>query len=281
MEAKNSIELINVRKVFADKNPKMAKLLPGFIYNYIERTIHQYELNDLITRNGQKLDVDFITASLEYFNITYELKGTENLPQNGQFIFASNHPLGGLDGLILMKAIKEKYGSVQTLANDILMNIKNLKGLFIPINKHGSHKKNAALKIDEAFASDVPILTFPAGLCSRKVKGKITDLEWKKNFITKAIQNKKDIVPIYFQGSNSQFFYNLSNIRKMLGIKVNIEMFYLPDEMFKHSNKKFTIYFGKPIPYNMFDKQFSHFEWAEKVKKHVYTLKDNVNAVFQ
>jgi 1-acyl-sn-glycerol-3-phosphate acyltransferase len=269
------IKYLNVRKVFHDKAPKLAKFIPGFIYRYVERIIHQDGLNDLISIHGLKFGAEFSRGCMEYHNVSVEVKGIDNIPLNGRYLFASNHPLGGFDGIMLMTIIDKRFGDVRVMVNDILMNIENLRPVFLPINKHGSNSKESAKAIDAAFESNIPMLTFPAGLCSRKINGQITDLEWKKNFIHKAVAFKRDIVPVYFNGRNSEFFYNLSNIRKKLGIKVNIEMFFLVDELYKHQNGHFSVTFGKPISYEIFDKQYSLNEWAEKIKKHVYQLKNN------
>jgi len=271
---------INIRKIFQEKNQKVARLIPGFIFKYIERVVHQAEVNEYLTKYGHLEGVPFINASIEYFNITIELKGLEQIPENGKYLFVSNHPLGGFDGVILMKIISDKCGNVKVIVNDILMNLKNLEKHFLPINKHGSQNKDSANLIDIAFSSEIQMLTFPAGLCSRKINGKIVDLEWKKNFLTKAIASKRDIVPIHFSGQNSKFFYNLSNFRKRVGIKANIEMFYLVDELFKHRNKTFTISFGKPIPYSIFDKSENLKNWAEKLRLFIYDLQHNTKADF-
>jgi putative hemolysin len=183
--------------------------------------------------------------------------------------------LGGFDGILLIDTISQYFGNVKVLVNDILMNIKNLEPMFLPINKHGGNSKSAAMAIDEAFGSEIHILTFPAGMCSRKIKGRIEDLEWKKNFIYKSVSSKRNIVPIYFSGKNSNFFYNLSKIRLRLGIKANIEMFFLVDELFKHRNKTFSITFGKPLSYEQFNSTKTYTEWAEAIKRHVYRLDQN------
>ena len=242
------MEELNIRKVFKEKSPKIAGILPGFIYRYIERIVHQDGLNDIIRRHGDKYGADFAKACMGDFNVTIEVTGLDTLPVNKRYLFSSNHPLGGFDGIILMALIGEKFGTVRAMVNDILMNIENLRPIFLPINKHGAHAKENVKIIDKVFMSDLQILTFPAGLCSRKINGEIVDLEWKKNFIAKAISSKRDIVPVHFTGRNSDFFYNLSNFRKKLGIKVNIEMFYLVNELYKHTNGKFKIVFGNQFP---------------------------------
>jgi hypothetical protein len=152
------------------------------------------------------------------------------------------------------------------------MNILNIEELFVPVNTFGRQSVEYARRIDSEYASDAQILNFPAGICSRKIKGRIIDLEWKKSFISKSIQHKRDIVPVYFGGRNSNFFYNLSNIRKALGIKTNIELFFLADEMYRQKNKTVFVKFGKPISFKSFSKDKSHKEWAKRIKDKVYAL---------
>ena len=263
---------VNIRQVFHEKNPGLARLLPGFIYRYLERIVHQDDINDFLQRHGQKYGADFARAVIEDFNITLELKGTENLPSGKRCIFASNHPYGGFDGILLMEVLSRYYTNFGVLANDILMNIENLAPLFLPVNKHGKQAALFAGKLNEAYLSDIQILTFPAGLVSRRIKGQIVDLEWKKNFITKAIQYKRDIVPVHCTGRNSAFFYRLANLRKFLGIKSNIEMLYLADETYRHKNERVTVTFGKAIPYTTFDHSRTPAQWAKWVKQKTYEL---------
>lgn len=113
---------------------------------------------------------------------------------------------------------------------------------------------------------------FPAGICSRRQKGKIMDLEWKKTFITKSVEHQRDIVPIHFGGRNSDFFYRLANFSDRHIKKVNIAMLFLVDEMYKNANKTFRVAFGKPIPWQTFDKSKTPQQWAQFVKELTYEL---------
>ena len=272
--AQEGITQIDVKQVLQQKAPSVAGKIPGFIVNYLIRTIHQDELNDILTRYHYKDGVDFMQELIGYFDLTLELVNEENIPATGRYIFASNHPLGGLDGICLSAVIGQHYnGKIRYLVNDLLLYLSNLRSIFVPINKHGSQGKNNARLINEAYASDNQIVTFPAGLCSRKINGKIQDTEWKKSFIQKAVEHKRDIVPVYFEGRNSNFFYRLANLRKALGIKMNYEMIYLPDEMFRSKHKTFRIHFGKPVPWQTFDNSKKSAEWAEWVKGLAYNLK--------
>lgn len=264
---------VDVEKVLASKNPGAAKIIPGFVISYLKRIVHQDELNEFLAKCGELRDAGFVKAGLEHYKINYSVTGEGNIPPSGRYIFVSNHPLGGLDGLVFINELSKHYDSLKFPVNDILMNISNLSGIFLPINKHGAQDRDSARKIEEAYASDSQILYYPAGLCSRKKKGIIKDLTWHKSFISKSIQYKRDIVPAYFSGRNSSFFYNLSNIRNLLGIKANIEMLYLVDEMFRQKGKKIDLVFGKAIPWQTFDRTRTTAEWAEWVKDKVYDLK--------
>jgi len=119
------------------------------------------------------------------------------------------------------------------------------------------------------------MVIFPAGICSRRIKVKITELTWSKTFIKKSVETERDIVPVYFEGRNSNFFYSLANLRTFLGVKVNLEMLYLVDEMFKQRGNTFKIFYGKPIPYTTFDNSRSPQEWADWVRQHVQDLEHN------
>ncbi|MCX7987475.1 MAG: 1-acyl-sn-glycerol-3-phosphate acyltransferase [Bacteroidales bacterium] len=263
---------VNVRQVLKDKNPALARWIPGILLRWLEHIIHQKEINDFLQKYGHLTGISFCNQVIDYFNVKTQIHFLEPVPPKGRYVFVSNHPLGGFDGIILMKLIAENFGNVRVPVNDILMNIPQLKELFIPINKHGHQSKAAASAMDETFRSDLPILTFPAGLCSRKINGQIRDLEWKKNFIVKSIETQRDIVPIFFEGRNSNFFYNLSNLRKRLGVKANIEMIFLVDEMFRHRNKTFRVYIGKIIPYTSLDNSQTPYQWAQEIRKHIYNI---------
>ncbi|MDE5423295.1 1-acyl-sn-glycerol-3-phosphate acyltransferase [Ancylomarina sp. DW003] len=262
---------IDLKQVFASKG----KLIPGFIISYLKRIIHQDELNDFLSRNHQKQGIDFSQAVLDELSISYEINGLEKLDKSKRYLLVANHPLGGPDGLILISLFGKHFKTIRFLVNDILMNIKNMGKVFVPINKHGGQAKEAAKIIEAAYSSDSTILTFPAGLVSRKQQGVIKDLEWKKSFIVKAKKHERDIVPIHISGRNSNFFYNLANFRKFIGLKANIEMLYLVNELFKQRGKQFKITIGDPIPFESIDRSLNHNQWAEKIKKQCYDLSTN------
>jgi putative hemolysin len=126
--------------------------------------------------------------------------------------------------------------------------------------------------VEAGFKSDHHMLMFPAGLCSRKIDGKIHDLPWKKTFISKSVETHRDIVPIHFSGQNSEKFYRIANICKALNLKFNVAMLFLVDEMYKNVHKTFRVAFGKPIPWETFDKSKTPAQWAQYVQDKVYEL---------
>jgi putative hemolysin len=271
---------LDLDKVLKDKNPKLYRVLPGFVLRYLKRIIHQDELNYIMRTYKDFEGLDFVIEVLNYFEIETTIVGGENVPKEGRFVFASNHPIGGVDGMIFMQEVGKFFGPTKSMINDLLLNITNMQSLFVGVNKHGSNSREGLEQIDSAFASDDQILIFPAGLASRRKKGKIRDTEWKKTFVSRAVKFERDVIPVHISGRVSNFFYNFANLRKALGIKANLEMLYLSDETFKQKKKKFTITYGKPIPYQTFDKRQTQYQWAQLIKEHVYRIKDDKNAEF-
>jgi len=263
---------LDVEKILADKNPKIRRILPGFVISYLKRIVHQDMINDILRNYSHLRGAAFNDAALGYMGIRYRAHGVENLPKGGRNIFVSNHPLGGLDGMVFMSELTKHFPSIKFPVNDILLYIENYSDIFLPVNKVGTFGREAAKLMEEAYASDYQLLNFPAGICSRKVKGVITDLKWQKSFIVKAVQHQRDIVPCYFAGRNSSFFYNLANIRGFLRVKMNLEMLYLVDEMYKQKGKDIDVYFGEVIPWQTFDKSRSPQEWADIVREKTYSL---------
>ena len=274
-----SDKFIDIERVFRAKNHRVAKSIPGFVFRLLGRIIHQDELNDFIYKNRDKWGLDYVQAILEGFQVTTRVINPLVIDQEGRFLIASNHPLGGMDGIALLHEAGKIKKDVIFPVNDLLMNLPNLYELFIPINKHGSNADNIRI-FNETFSSNKLILYFPAGLVSRKHSGIIKDVEWKKTFLTKAKASGRDIIPVFISGRNTNFFYNLANLRKRIGIKANIEMLFLVDQMYKFKNNVIPITFGKPIPISVFDKSKTDQQWASLLREHVYKLETNPDQDF-
>jgi len=263
---------VDVAEIIRAKSPRLAKKMPRFVVNLLRRLVHEKDVNEILAKANGATGIDFVNIGVESLELKRQVSGMENIPSEGRFIFVANHPLGGLESLMMMKTINEKYSDFMFVVNDFLMALEPLRPIFIPINKVGKQSRTNAEQLNELYASDKQVLYFPAGLCSRKIKGKIVDLPWQKNFIVKAVEYQRDIIPIYIGGKNSNFFYRLANWRKRLKIKFNIEMLFLVDEMFKQRGQTITLTIGKPIPYATFDKSKTPIEWAEWVKTETYKM---------
>lgn len=267
------VKFIDIREVIRKKNPRLLSVLPRFIIAYLRRILHEDDMNNFMNVHGHLEGLDFANTVLAHFGVKTELHGIEHMRRNGGVIYAANHPLGGLDGLAMMHELGKYRKDLKFMANDIVANIKQLRPLFIPVNKHGSQDRDILNIFNETLESEQAFVVFPAGLVSRKQPHGIQDLEWKKTFISQARRFKKDVVPVFIEGRNSHFFYNLARIRKWLGINANIEMFYLVDEMFAQKSKTIRIHLGDPISWNTFDKSKTDKAWAAELRQKVYQLR--------
>ncbi|MCM1347802.1 MAG: 1-acyl-sn-glycerol-3-phosphate acyltransferase [Firmicutes bacterium] len=240
---------INLSQVISSRLPRYSRFIPRCVVRWLERVICQAQLNEMLRVNRGKRDAEFCRGVLEHLGITYSVAGEELMPESGRAVFVCNHPLGGLDGMMLIDFLSRRYGSgMKFIVNDLLMAIEPLRGVFLPVNKLGKQSRESLREIDKAFESDAPVMIFPAGLVSRKGKGGvIADLEWQKMFVNKAIASHRDIIPMHFSGHNSKFFYNFAKLRTQLGIPLNIEMVRLPAEVFRCCGKHFSINVGNAV----------------------------------
>ncbi|MCD4794660.1 MAG: 1-acyl-sn-glycerol-3-phosphate acyltransferase [Bacteroidales bacterium] len=263
---------INISHIIKNSDSKFLKSLPNFVIKLIIKIFRQKELNKTINKCSDYDGIDFMTKFLEELNIKIEIEGQENLPENGKCFFVANHPFGLLDGIILTNIVGNKYKQIKIIGNEALMFIPNLRSIIANVSVFGKNPKKYFIELNKVFASDIPIIHFPFGLISRFYKFKIQDRSWKKSFITKAVANQRDVVPIKFYGRNSNLFYMVYIFRQILNIKLKIELILFPREMFKKKGESIKVKIGKSISYNVFDKSLSHTEWAQKVKNQVYKL---------
>lgn len=267
-------KFVEVRKLIAEKNPTLLKWLPSFVIRWIEKVIHQDQVNAFMAANKDADAFEFSKAAVELLNQKLSIKGVENIPQPPQScIFVANHPFGGMDAITIIHLLKDVRPDITFIVNDLLMAVRNLKEKFVGVNKVGKSAAESLQKVEEQFASDSATFLFPAGLVSRKIDGEIMDLEWKKTFVTKAKKYGKPVVPVHIDGRLTNRFYSLAKIRKFLGIKLNIEMFFLVDELFKQQNKEVNIVIGTPVLPSTFTRDKTDLEWAQWMKGEVYKLK--------
>ena len=267
---------IDLDLILSSKMGSKAKFVPRPFVSWLKRIIHQDEVNRFLWESRHLSGTEWLEECVRYLDMTLQIVGEENLPAKDDgklYTFVSNHPLGGADGVALGSIIGRHYdGRFRYLVNDLLMNLPGLAPVCIPINKTGSQSRSFPQMVEDGFKSGNHILMFPAGICSRRIDGKVQDIAWKKTFITKSVEYQRDVVPIHFSGSNSDFFYKLASFSDKYVKKINLAMLFLVDEMYKNVHKSFQVTIGKPIPWQTFDKSKSASTWAQEVRSRVYAL---------
>lgn len=268
------MEAIDLKEVIRKKSPSLAKKLPNFVIKLLGKIIHIDEINFVLEKYKGKEGIDFVNSCLEYFNIKTNVvfEDESSIDPTSKYVFVSNHPLGGLDGLVITSEITKRYGPAKFIVNDILMGLEPLRDIFVPVNNLGTASNESIMDLKNLFKSEFQVLNFPSGACSRLIDGKIQDLEWRKSFVKESIHNNRPIIPIFFGGKNSKRFYRVANWRKKIGIKGFIEMILLPDEMFRQRNAQFDVVIGKPIlPDEIKESGLTTKQWCEKIREKVYS----------
>jgi len=272
----DSDKFIDIEKLIASKNPKVLKWMPRFVLRYLKRIIHQDEVNRFIEANKDLEGTEWCEAVREFMNITVSIINKENIPTNGKVVLAMNHPLGGMDAIMLVAALKGHREDLKFIVNDLLMNIESMRNMFVGVNKIGRNNSLLRHKMTDLFSSESAVSIFPAGLVSRKINKEIKDLAWKKTFVTYSKQYGRTIIPIFIEGKLSNFFYRLARLRKFLGIKLNIEMLYLSNELFKQRNSQMRFVVGAPLNPDSFNKSTSDIKTAQEIKEMVYVLRNQL-----
>lgn len=271
-----TIFTVDVEQILREKAGAKARRVPRFVLSWLKKIVYQDEVNQFLEQSSHLSGVEWLEACVEYLDMKLDVSGRENLPASDDgrhYTFVSNHPLGGIDGVALGAILGRHYdGHIRYLVNDLLMNLRGLAPLCIPINKTGSQSRDFPAMVEAGFKGDNHIIMFPAGLCSRRTNGVVRDIPWRKTFVVKSVETQRDVVPIHFGGQNSNFFYTLANFCKRTGIKFNVAMLFLVDEMYKNTHKRFSVKIGKPIPWQTFDKSRTPAQWAAWVQKKVYEL---------
>lgn len=274
--ANDAPQQINIGEVIAKK---FRKKLPRIIVRPLEKLIRQDEINYVLREYGHYEGMAFVEKLMYYFGIKLEILGRERLPESPRSLFVCNHPLGGLDGICLSHLIGQHYQcDIRYIVNDMLLFLHPFRNIFVPVNTLRGQSRESVTRINNALSSDYPIITFPAGICSRLIDGKVQDLPWKRSFVKQALRSERDIVPLYFHGYNSRFFYRVERLRKKLGIKFNIGTALLPKEMFDAKGSHFTVAVGEPLSYqNLLSSKLDTDAIAALVRHKVYLLPKEFN----
>jgi putative hemolysin len=279
-------ELISVRRLMEEKNPERAARIPSAAYALLGRIAHEREVNAYIVRAGGLEPREALDCAMKTLGISSTIVegSAELLSGSGRITVAANHPHGGADALILLELLTRCYGEAVVPANDLVRTVSPLASFFAPINKHGSNREHYR-RIDALFASDKPLLMFPAGRTGRPEGGgiggsPITDFPWTGTFIKKSRLHGRSIVPVHIRGRNSRLFYTVARLRGLLKIRMNLEMLLLVDELMKQRGRNFEVIIGQPIDSALLGGERSVREWAEDLRGYVQALGEGVRDDF-
>ncbi len=249
------------------------------VINSLNAMLKLDKVNAFLKEHSDKKDFDFIDAILQHLNFSYFMsnKHRNNIPSEGRLVIVANHPLGGLDGIALLRAISEVRKDVKIVANQVLSEIPNLADVLLPYNVFSfRNQKNNILRIEEALANEEAVIFFPAGEVSRLQTNGIKDKKWMKGAVSFASKMKAPVLPIFIEGKNSAGFYTSSLLNR------HFSTFLLPGELFKSKDKHITLNIGNIIPAD----SFTHSGLNEKIqskllRKHVYRLAKNKQDIFK
>jgi putative hemolysin len=266
-------KIIDLEQVINNSQSGFLKRLPGFVIRLLIKIIRQEEVNIILNKYSKDTGEQFLPKMLAELNLKLNIKGIENLPDNGKCFFVANHPFGIADGLALTYIVSTKYGRIKAIGNDVFMLIPQLRPLIAAVNVFGKNYREYITELEKVYGSEFPVTHFPAGLVSRIRSGRIKDHDWHKSFISRAVKHERDIVPVLFPGRNSCIFYFIYLFRKTFRIKTNLELALLPREFFKKRGKTIDVIIGKPISFNTFDDTKTSWEWAQWTRDQLYKLR--------
>jgi putative hemolysin len=274
--------MIDTKEVITQKFPKIKKLpnpIKKTIFKAAKKLVYEDEINNFLEKNRNLDAFEFIDAVLEYFNFSYKYKNNqiENIPVSGKVVIIANHPLGALDALSLIQLVRKVRKDIKIVANDILMNIEQLKDILLGVDAFGYKTSRSYINdIYNALDNEEAVIIFPSGKVSRARPTGIKDTKWHSGFLKFAIKKSAPILPIYIKSKNSSLFYTISALNK------NISAALLPHEMFNKKNKSLEFVIGELISYNAFkDKNINIKTKVKLFKKHLYKIAKNKKPIFE
>lgn len=236
-------------------------------------------LNKIYDRNKHLSEVEFLNAILDEFQIRFEIpeEDFKRLPKEGAYITVSNHPLGGIDGILLLKMMLEKEPDFKIIANFLLHRIQPMKPYIMPVNPFENHKdaKSSVIGIKETLrhlSDGKPLGMFPAGEVSTYKDGKIVvDKAWEEGAMKVIRKAQVPVVPIYFHAKNSRLFYLLSKISDTLRTAK------LPSELLTQKDRVIKVRIGKPISVSEQNEHTTIEEYSEFIRRKTYMLANSFN----
>ncbi|OEE58119.1 GNAT family N-acetyltransferase [Enterovibrio norvegicus FF-162] len=265
--------MFNIDDVITHHYPTLAEKpwIARPVSSTLRRLLHQQAFHDFGHKYPYLKGFEFIEQVLDYFHFSYFTsdREKERIPDSGRVIIIANHPIGSLDGLALLKLVREIRPDVKAVANNLLMQIGPLHNCLLPVNNmSGKTPKENLRKIDEWLNNEGALIIFPAGEVSRLGPTGVKDIDWHSGFLRMATKAKAPILPIHVDGRNSAVFYGASMVYKPLSTLL------LVNEMFGQENNNITFTIGETIPFSSYSTS-ANLPYKTRVKlfkKHLYNL---------
>ena len=269
---------INIKALATRVNPTLGKLVPKFLYNKLERILHVKELNEFFAEHENDDAQQFLDAVVEFLDIktSYEGHGTQTVEalKGGRIMFASNHPYGGPEAMVLFDYLHREFPDCRLVAQSFLKFLK-------PLGKSCVYNKKEVRTLLNAVNEGSSLLIYPAGYCSRELSfGEVFDYDWKPSFVKIAKRNDMPIVVFYTDGQLSRRMHRWTKFRRFFHIKTSIETLFLVDEMFKLKGQTMRMVVGSVIDPARLDDSIPNEEWAARIRQYCYELRKNPNLEF-
>ncbi|MFH1050706.1 MAG: lysophospholipid acyltransferase family protein [bacterium] len=274
---------IDLKMIITGRFRNLMTGYPFFVQNIfikiLNHIMHIDEINNILKSNRDKYGFDFIDEVFEYLDFTFKISYKDKLkiPSEGKLIIVANHPMGGLDGLALLKAVSETRKDIKIVANDLLLNIENLSSLFLPYDIFSPVNRLRQIKdIEKSLLNDEAVIFFPAAEVSRMSLKGIRDKKWLNGPVKLAQKVNATVLPIFIDSKNTKLFYLVSMIVKRFSILL------LTREMFKKSKSEINIKISDPIPSNVFNSNIMDDKTLTALlKAHVYKIGKGKKGIFK
>lgn len=273
--------MINVEQAVTAKYPSLRhypRLMTAPFLALLKKLFYEERINRFLTAHGELEGVEFVEAVLDELEVDYAMasKDRANIPPAGRVVIIANHPMGGLDGLALLKLVSEVRKDVKIVANDLLMQFEPLQKLLLPVdNLGGKAGKKSLLAIHKALENEEAVIIFPAGEVSRIRPTGVKDGAWNSGFLKLAAKADAPILPVRIRAKNSSLFYTISTVYKPLSALM------LPGELFKHRGKTIRFVVGAPVPKWAYDlPTLSLKRKAKLMKEHLFRLGRKGDGIF-
>lgn len=273
--------MLNIELFIQDRYPGFYQRHPKLVRPVIrvlrmlfrEQSFQQFE-QDYPHLHG----FDFVEQVLDYFDFRYTVRDHERhrIPAQGRVVIIANHPIGSLDGLALLKLVRETRPDVKVVANELLFTIKPLHSLLLPVDNMGGNTTRQNLTaIREHLDKEGAIIIFPAGEVSRFGPQGIRDGDWRNGFLRMAINSKAPVLPVFVDGRNSALFYSVSLVAKPLSTLLLVR------EMFKQARNCVDVRIGEPVSYDCYQRiNVPLREKSKLFKRHLYRIGQDKKGIF-